>query len=219
MTLLPSSFMTRFTCILALHKRYSLMGERISGLVLFSNIWRRLEHSTRGQVHTIHERTAKLNGSTGLSDRCLENCFLANLRSYGISILIKHYLHAGYRQMQQRKHRPFTSFMVDSLICLEMSTKHFQMTPLRRGMNSESSSYNQQELRPQLQHMNAHLRTAATETSSLLHIILILVIGYLYVMKLQISSSQNGTDHIKSSKKCYWERIDCRILVGLNWRR
>src|SRR5437762_210679 len=211
--------MTRFICILALHRRYSLMGERICGLVLFSDIWRRLGRSTRGQVHTIHERTAKLNGSTGLLDQCSENCFLANLRSYGISILIKHYLHAGYGRMQQRKHRPFTSFMVGSLICLEMSTKHFQMTLLRRGMNSESSSYNQQELRPQLQHMNVHSRIAATEMSSLLHIILILVIGYLYVMKLQISSSQNGTDHIKSSKKCYWEHIGYRTLMGRSWKR
>src|SRR6266480_4744003 len=69
--------MTRFTCILALHRRYSLMGERICGLVLFSNIWRRLEHSTRGQVHTIHERTAKSNGSTGLSDQYLDQALFA----------------------------------------------------------------------------------------------------------------------------------------------
>src|SRR5438552_12485844 len=179
--------MTRFTCILALHRRYSLMGERICGLVLFSDIWKRLGCSTRGQVHTIHERTAKLNGSTGLSDQCSENCFLANLRSYRISILIKHYLHAGYGRMQQRKHRPFTSFMVGSLICLEMSTKHFQMTLLRRGMNSESSFYSQLELRPRLQHTSVHLRIAATGTSSSLHTILRSAIGYLYVMKLQIS--------------------------------
>ena len=164
-------------------------------------------------------QTVKSNGSTELLGQCLENCFLANLRYYGISTSTKHCLHADYRRMQRRKRRPSTSFMVGNLICLEISTKHFQLMQLQRGLNSESSSYSQQEPRLQLQHMNVHSRIVATGTSSSFHTISMLATGYLYVMKLRISSSRNGMAHIKSSKECYWERIDCRILVGLNWRR
>src|SRR5205814_8453169 len=138
---------------------------------------------------------------------------------YGISTSIKHCLHAGYGRMQRRKRRPSTSFMVGNLICLEMSTKHSQLMQLQRAMNSESSSYSQQEQRLQLQHMNVHSRIVATGTSSPLHTISMLATGYLYVIRPQISSSRNGMDHIKSSKGCCWEHIDCRILVGLNWRR
>src|SRR5439155_20607780 len=52
-------------------------GERISGLVVFSGIGRRLGRSIREQVHITHERTAKSNRSTESSDQCLGNCFLA----------------------------------------------------------------------------------------------------------------------------------------------
>ena len=90
---------------------------------------------------------------------------------------------------------------------------------LQRGMKSESSFYSQLELRPRLQHTSVHLRIATTGTSSSLRTILRSAIGYLYVMKLQISSSRSGMSLIKSLKGCYWEHIDYRTLVGRSWRR